>query len=266
MKLLLCELDVLLAEDSVSAIATLVPDAKALLARLRRVAPLRVASASDTDAALLGLLLPFLALHQVGVDALATAGRSVPLAEGALALITALTERGWAVRLCSSVYEPYPSAVAARLGLAEEHVIATPYPEESLSADLGAYALASISELGEDLATLRDDDVPALASRVERFYMSDISYSGFAEALEEDSPLAAEDWVLPAEEALRDLGLAWRDSVVVGCSAGAGPLLDAARAGGGLALVVGSKVISRGESLGDLTALLPRLEAWQPRA
>lgn len=266
MKLLLCELDVLLAGDSVSAVAALIPDGEALLARLRRVAPLRAPSASDTEPALLGLLLPFLALHQAGADALAAAGRAVPLTDGALALITALTERGWAMRLCSSAYEPYASAVAARLGLAEEHVIATPYPEESLGADLGAYALASISELGEDLTTLRDDDVAALSARVERFYMSDISYSGFAEALAEDAPLAAEDWMLPAEEALRDLGLTWRDSAVVGRSATSGPLMGAVQAGGGLAMVVGSAAVSGVELLRDFAALLPRLEAWQALA
>lgn len=263
MKLLLCELDVLLAEDSASGLAALLPDGAALLARLRRVAPQRASAPEDGSAALHHLLLPFLALHQVNAEALTIAGRSAPLAEGASAFVAALSRRGWAIRLCSSAYQPYPSAIAGRLGLSEEQALATPYPADALNADLGAYALASISELGEDLCNLPSDDVAALAARVERFYASDISYSGFAETLASTAPLLGHDWVTLAEQAITDLGLSWSQTAVVGCSAAVGPLLNAVRAGGGLAVAVGSEAPPTTISFGDLAGLLSSLEVME---
>ena len=259
MKLLFCELDALLARDSASALASLLPDSETLLARLRQIAPLRAAAPNEAGEALHHLLLPFLALHQVGVAGLSSAGRLVLLAEGATDLVRTLAGRGWAVRLCSNTYEPYPSTVAARFGLDEEHVITTPFPEEALTGDLGAYALASISELGEDLRDLPIEDIAALTARVERFYTDDISYSGFADALKGAAPLRGQDWVALAEQAIAGLGLSWSHTAAIGWSDTAGPLLGAVRAGGGLAVAVKSD-----HALG-VAALLPLIEDWERR-
>jgi predicted HAD superfamily phosphohydrolase len=266
MKLLLCELDALLVADSPGALASLFPNGQALVDRLRAVAAMEPSSSEGSEASLYRLLLPFLALHQIGDEDLAAIGRSVPILVGAHEMLTSLKELGWMIRLWSSAYEPYPAAVAARLRLAPQEVIATPYPEEALSAELGAYALASISELAEDLGAILVSETTALAERVARFYRNDISYSGFAEILEAAAPLASQEIVVFAKNTLNDFGLSWPDTAALALNSSAVFVSNTVQEGGGLAISFNQAVQAPGVltfAKNDLNGLLEVLKMWE---
>ena len=103
----------------------------------------------------LALIVPFLILHNISENNIATLAAEASLTGGAIDLISWLQFAGWKVFCISTTYEQYAIHITQKLGIYAHNVACTPFPLNKLRQTLSQEEVKLLKQAEEDILTMR---------------------------------------------------------------------------------------------------------------
>ncbi|HEX73672.1 MAG TPA: hypothetical protein G4N93_00760 [Dehalococcoidia bacterium] len=138
----------------------------------------------------LSLIVPFLALHNISEDNIATLAAKASLTGGAYKLISWLEYSGWKVFCISTSYEQYAIHITQKLGIYAHNVACTPFPLDKFHTTLCKEGLKLLHQTEEDILTMRpvaDDD--RIKQSLDNFFWEKLPTTDLGEAIKELKPV-----------------------------------------------------------------------------
>jgi len=102
----------------------------------------------------LALIVPFLVLHNISEDNIASLASNASLTNGADQLISQLQYSGWKVFCITTTYEQYAIHITHKLGIYTHYVACTPFPLDKLRVTLCKEDSELFQQAEEDILTM----------------------------------------------------------------------------------------------------------------
>jgi len=138
----------------------------------------------------LALIVPFLVLHNISEDDIATLAAKASLTGGADKLISWLEYSGWKVFCISTSYEQYAIHITQKLGIYAHNVACTPFPLDKFRATLCKEDLKLLRQTEEDILTMRpvvDDE--RIKQSLDNFFWEKLPTTNLGLAIKEVKPV-----------------------------------------------------------------------------
>jgi len=138
----------------------------------------------------LALIVPFLVLHNISENDIATLAAKASLTGGADKLISWLEYSGWKVFCISTSYEQYAIHITQKLGIYAHNVACTPFPLDKFRATLCKEDLKLLRQAEEDILTMRpvvDDD--RIKQNLDYFFWERLPTTNLGLAIKEVKPV-----------------------------------------------------------------------------
>jgi len=138
----------------------------------------------------LALIVPFLVLHNISEDDIATLAAKASLTGGADKLISWLEYSGWKVFCISTSYEQYAIHITQKLGIYAHNVACTPFPLDKFRATLCKEDLKLLHQAEENILAMRpvtDDD--RIKQSLDNFFWEKLPTTGLGLAIKEVKPV-----------------------------------------------------------------------------
>ncbi len=216
----------------------------------------------------LALIVPFLVLHNVSEDNIASLAAKAGLTGGAEKLISSLQTKRWKVFCISTSYEQYALYISHKLGIYAHNVACTPFPGERLRLTLCKEDVALLQQTEEEILTMRPfDDDDRIKQRLDHFYWEKLPSTNIGEVIKVVKPVGGQRKVAALNRFADKYGQPLSDWVVIGDSITDFRMLQAVEEAGGLAIAFNANEYALPYStmslastmLSDLTEVL---EAW----
>ncbi len=217
----------------------------------------------------LALIAPFLVLHNISENDVASLASNASFTSGAEKLISWLQSKGWKVFCITTTYEPYAMRLTHKLGIYAHNVACTSLPWDRLRLTLGKEELALLKQAEEDILTMKpvaDDD--RIKRSLDYFFWEKLPTTGLGEAIREVKPVGGRRKVSALSRFATKYDQPLGNWVVVGDSITDFRMLKAVDAAGGLAIAFNANEYAlpyttmslASTSISHLTEVL---EAWR---
>lgn len=217
----------------------------------------------------LALIAPFLILHNISRDNIATLAAEASLTGGAAKLISWLESKGWKVFCISTTYEQYAIHITQKLGIYAHNVACTPFPIDKLKQTLGKEDTKLLQQAEEDILKMYP---PANDERIkqslDRFFREKLPATELGEAIKQVKPIGGRRKVAALNRFAEKYGEPLSRWVAIGDSITDFRMLQAVEREGGLAIAFNANEYAlpyatmglASTLISDLTEVLP---AWQ---
>ena len=219
----------------------------------------------------LALIVPFLILHNISEDNIATLAAKASLTGGAAKLISWLQHSSWKIFCISTTYEQYATHITQKLDFYAHNVASTPFPLDKFRATLTKAESQLLKQAEEDILTMRPvDDDERIKQSLDKFFWERLPATELGAAIKEVKPIGGRRKVdaLTRFADKNDQPLAkW---VVVGDSITDFRMLQAVEEAGGLAIAFNANEYALPYATIGLASTLISdlqevLEAWQKK-
>ncbi len=217
----------------------------------------------------LALIVPFLVLHNISEDNIATLASKASLTGGAAKLISWLESTGWKVFCITTTYEQYAVHITQKLGIYAHNVTSTLFPLNKLRLTLCKEDATLLRQTEQDILTMNpvtDDD--RIKQSLDHFFWEKLPATNLGMAIREIKPVGGRRKVAALKKFADKYGQALSNWVVVGDSITDFRMLQTVEEEGGLAIAFNANeyalpysTISLASTL--LSDLIEVLEAWQ---
>ena len=217
----------------------------------------------------LALIVPFLVLHNISEDNIATLARKASFTAGTAELISWLETKGWKVFCITTTYEPYAIHLTQKLGIYAHNVARTPFPLDKLRVTLSKEETKLLQQIEADILTMHpvaDDD--RIKRSLDHFFWEKLPTTDLGKAITEVKPVGGRRKVAALNRFADKYDQPLSNWVVVGDSITDFRMLQAVEQAGGLAITFNANEYALPYStmslasthISDLTEVL---EAWQ---
>ena len=209
----------------------------------------------------LALIVPFLILHNISGNNIATLAAKASLTGGAAQLISWLEAKGWKVFCISTTYEQYAIYITQKLDIYAHNVACTPFPIDKFHQALGKEDLNILT-----MQPVADDE--RIKQSLDYFFGEKLPATKLGEAIKQVKPVGGRRKVAALERFADKYDQPLSRWVVVGDSITDFRMLQAVEAKGGLAIAFNANEYAlpyatmslASTFISDLTDVLP---AWQ---
>jgi len=217
----------------------------------------------------LALIVPFLVLHNISEDNIATLAAQASFTGGAAKLISWLQYNSWKVFCITTTYEQYATHITQKLGIYAHNVACTPFPLNKFRQALSEEELRLLRQAEEDILTMQTvTDDERIKQSLDRFFWEKLPATDLGMAIKEVKPVGGRRKVAALNRFADTYGQPLSDWVVVGDSITDFRVLQAVEEAGGLAIAFNANEYAlpyatmslASTLLSDLTEVL---SAWQ---
>ena len=138
----------------------------------------------------LALIVPFLVLHNISENDIASLASKATLTGGAADLTDWLQSNNWKVFCISTTYEQYAIHITQKLGIYAHNVACTPFPLDKFRTTLSKEESMLLRQAEEDILTMRpevDDD--RIKRSLDDFFRDRLLATSVGEAIKEVEPV-----------------------------------------------------------------------------
>ncbi len=217
----------------------------------------------------LALIVPFLMLHNISENDIASLALKAGLTGGADKLISWLQSKGWKVFCISTSYEQYARHITQKLGIYAHNVACTSFPLDKFRQTLCKEDCELLQEAEQDILTMRpvaDDE--RIKQSLDYFFWQKLPTTSLGIALELVKPVGGRRKVAALNRFSKTYDQPLSKWVVVGDSITDFRMLQAVEEAGGLAIAFNANEYALPYSTMSLAStllsdLIEVLEAWQ---
>ncbi len=217
----------------------------------------------------LALIVPFLILHNITEDNIATLATEAKLTGGAAKLILWLQNNGWKIFCISTTYEQYARYITQKLDFYAHNVASTPFPLDKFRATLTEEESRLLKQAEEDILKLyppTDDE--RIKKSLDKFFWEKLPETELGAAIKEVKPIGGRRKVEALNKFADKNDQPLDKWVVIGDSITDFRMLQAVEEAGGLAIAFNANEYalphaSMGLASTLISDLKEILEAWQ---
>jgi energy-converting hydrogenase A subunit R len=217
----------------------------------------------------LALIVPFLVLHNITENDIASLAVKATFTGGAIDLISKLQFAGWKVFCISTSYEQYATHITQKLGIYTHNVACTPFPLNKLRQTLSQEEVKLLQQAEEDMLTMRpvaDDE--RIKQSLDKFFWEKLPATDLGAAIKEVKPVGGQRKVAALTRFADKYDQPLAKWVVIGDSITDFRMLQAVEEAGGLAIAFNANeyalpYASMGLASTLISDLQEVLEAWQ---
>jgi len=217
----------------------------------------------------LALIVPFLVLHNISEDNIASLAVKASLTGGAAKLISWVQSKGWKVFCISTSYEQYAIHITQKLGIYAHNVACTPFPLDKFRVALCKEDCERLQQVEQYMLTMRpvtDDD--RIKQSLDNFFREKLPTTELGMAMREVKPVGGRRKVAALNRFAGAYEQPLSKWVVVGDSITDFRMLEAVDEEGGLAIAFNANEYALPYSTMSLASaslidLKEVLEAWQ---
>lgn len=217
----------------------------------------------------LALIVPFLVLHNISEDNIATLASKASLTSGAAKLISLLELEGWKVFCITTTYQQYATHLTQKLGIYAHNVASTPFPLDKVRITLCNEDSALLQQTEQDILTMSpvsDDD--RIKRKLDCFFWEKLPATNLGMAIKEIKPVGGRRKVAALNEFADTYSQPLSNWVVVGDSITDFRILQAVEKEGGLAIAFNANeyalpYATMGLASTFISDLSEVLEVWQ---
>ena len=217
----------------------------------------------------LALIVPFLVLHNITENDIATLASKASFTAGTAELISWLEIKGWKVFCITTTYEQYAIHLTQKLGIYAHNVARTPFPLDKLRVTLSKEETKLLQQIEADILTMHpvaDDD--RIKRSLDHFFWEKLPTTDLGKAITEVKPVGGRRKVAALNRFADKYDQPLSNWVVVGDSITDFRMLQAVEQAGGLAIAFNANEYAlpyatmslASTHISDLTEVL---EAWQ---
>jgi energy-converting hydrogenase A subunit R len=217
----------------------------------------------------LALIVPFLILHDITEDNIATLAAEASFTGGAVKLISWLQYNIWKVFCITTTYEQYAIHITQKLGIYAHNVACTPFPLNSMRQALSKEEVELLQQAEKDILSLHSDmDDAGIKGKLDTFYWEKLPATDVGTAIKEVKPVGGRRKVSALETFADKSSQPLSGWVVVGDSITDFRMLQTVEEAGGLAIAFNANAYAipyatmslASTQINDLTDVLG---AWQ---
>ncbi|OGO22774.1 MAG: hypothetical protein A2144_10540 [Chloroflexi bacterium RBG_16_50_9] len=185
----------------------------------------------------LALIVPFLVLHDISGENIATLASNASLIGGAEKIISWLGYSGWKVFCITTTYEQYAIHITHKLGIYAHNVACTPLPLPQIRQTLSKDDITMLKQVETDLLVMSpvvDDD--RIKKRLDRFFWKELPATALGKAISQVKPVGGRRKVAAINKFADKYGQPLSQWIVVGDSITDFRMLQEVDAAGGLAV------------------------------
>jgi len=216
----------------------------------------------------LALIVPFLVLHNISEDNIASLATAANLTGGAAKLISWLQYKIWRVFCITTTYEQYAMHLTHRLGIFTHNVACTSFPLDKLRGTLSKEDYQLLQEAEKDILTMRpvaDDD--RIKQSLDYFFWEKLPATNLGAVIKQVKPVGGRRKVAALNRFADIYAQPLSNWVVVGDSITDFRMLQTVEEAGGLAIAFNANEYAlpyatmslASTSINDLTEVL---EIW----
>ena len=217
----------------------------------------------------LALIVPFLILHNISENNIATLAAEASLTGGAAKLVSWLQSSSWKVFCISTTYEQYATHITQKLDIYAHNVACTPFPLDKFRATLTKEESQLLKQAEEDILTMRPvDDDERIKKSLDKFFWEKLPETDLGAAIKKVKPIGGRRKVEALTKFADKNDQPLSKWVVVGDSITDFRMLQAVEEAGGLAIAFNANEYALPyATLGLASTLISDLqevlEAWQ---
>jgi len=227
------------SRDNACDLMKLFPDGDRLFEVIRRYDDLlTLAGKADYEPGdTLALIVPFLILHNITEDNIATLAAQASLTGGAAKLISWLQYQIWRIFCITTTYEQYAIHLTQKLGIYAHNVACTPFPLNSLRQSLSKEEVILLRQAEEEILALHPAmDDTRIKKTLDAFYWEQLAATNVGAALKIVKPVGGRRKVTALKTFADKYSQPLSDLIVVGDSITDFRMLQTVDEAGGLAI------------------------------
>ncbi len=185
----------------------------------------------------LALIVPFLVLHNISENDIASLASKANLTGGAAELISQLQYKNWKIFCISTSYEQYAIHITQKLGIYTHNVACTPFPLDKLRITLCKEDSRLLQQAEQDILTMHpvtDDD--RIKQSLDKFFWEKLPTTNLGMAVKEVKPVGGRRKVAALNKFADKYETPLANWVVIGDSITDFRMLQAVEEVGGLAI------------------------------
>ncbi len=217
----------------------------------------------------LALIVPFLMLHNISEDNIASLASKASLTGGAAELVSWLQSKSWKVFCISTSYEQYAIHITHKLGIYAHNVACTSFPLDRFRATLGREDSALLQQTEQDILTMSPvDDDDRIKQRLDYFFWEKLPATTLGMAIKKVKPVGGRRKVAALNKFADTYEQPLSKWVVIGDSITDFRMLQAVEEAGGLAIAFNANEYALPYATMSLAStsisdLMEVSEAWQ---
>ncbi len=217
----------------------------------------------------LALIVPFLLLHNISEDDIATLAAKATLTGGAADLVHWLLSKTWKVFCITTTYEQYAIHITHKLGIYAHNVACTKFPLNEFRQALSKEDFDLVKQAEADILTMRPvDDDARIKQKLDEFFWKKLPATNLGAVIKEVKPVGGGRKVEALNKFANANSQPLSKWVVMGDSITDSKMLQTVDAAGGLAIAFNANeyavpYATMGLASTSLNDLREILEAWQ---
>ena len=217
----------------------------------------------------LALIVPFLVLHDIPEDNIASLANRASLTGGATELVSQLQSMSWKIFCITTSYQQYAIRITQKFGIYAHNVAGTVFPLDRFRATLGKEDSVLLRQAEQDILTMSPvDDDDRIKQRLDYFFWEKLPATDLGMAIKEVKPVGGRRKVAALNKFADTYQQPLSKWVVVGDSITDFRMLQAVEGAGGLAIAFNANEYAlpcatmslASTSISDLVEVS---EAWQ---
>jgi len=217
----------------------------------------------------LALIAPFLVLHNISENDIATLATKASLTGGAAELVSWLQSKSWKVFCISTSYEQYAIHITQKLGIYAHNVACTSFPLDKFRTTLCKEDSTLLRQTEQDILTMNPvDDDDRIKQRLDYFFWEKLPATDLGMAVKEVKPVGGRRKVAALNKFADTYEQPLSKWVVIGDSITDFRMLQAVEEAGGLAIAFNANEYALPYATMSLAStsisdLMEVSEAWQ---
>ncbi len=217
----------------------------------------------------LALIVPFLVLHDISEDNIASLASKASLTNGAAELVSWLQSKSWRVFCISTSYEQYAIHVTHKLGIYAHNVACTSFPLDRFRTTLHKEDAALLRQTEQDILAMNPvDDDDKIKQRLDYFFWEKLPTTDLGTAIKEVKPVGGRRKVAALNKFADTYEQPLSKWVAIGDSITDFRMLQAVEGAGGLAIAFNANEYALPYATMSLAStsisdLMKVSEAWQ---
>jgi len=217
----------------------------------------------------LALIVPFLVLHDISEDNIASLASKASLTDGAAELVSQLQSKSWKIFCISTSYEQYAIHITQKLGIYAHNVACTSFPLDRFRATLHKEDSSLLQQAEQDILTMKPvDDDDRIKQRLDYFFWEKLPTTDLGTAIKGVKPVGGRRKVAALNKFADTYEQPLSKWVVIGDSITDFRILQAVEEAGGLAIAFNANEYALPYATMSLAStsisdLMEVSEAWQ---
>jgi energy-converting hydrogenase A subunit R len=216
----------------------------------------------------LALIVPFLVLHNVTEDDIASLAVKATFLGGAVDLISKLQFATWKVFCITTTYEQYAMHITNKLGIYAHDVACTPFPLNKMRITLTKEEVDLLRQTEVEILTMQPGtDDTRIKQKLDNFFWEQLPTTGVGQLIKEVKPVGGRRKVAALRKFADSYNQPLARWVVVGDSITDSQMLQTVEAAGGLAIAFNANqyalpYATMGLASTHISDLMEVLQAW----